>query len=111
LLTGPGITSGQIKLVVAAQGRVVLSFSSSYSCQSSSVSSSGGYAISPANEFIRPNGRFYSPIHGNPYHGHGTRWSGRFTAAGVLTGRLNIYDTCTRAFLHAQFRGARARAA
>jgi hypothetical protein len=102
-LTAPDITSGRVKLIVAGHGRVVRFFRSFYNCQTATVSSQGGFAAAPAYEFIRPNGSFYSPLHGNSLHGHRTTWGGWLTSAGKLTGTLSIHDSCTGQLMHAHF--------
>lgn len=102
-LSGPGITTGTVKLVVAGDGRVVQSFSSSFSCESDSVTSAIKFADTPAYDFIRSNGSFYSPLHGNLVHGHDTTWNGSFGAGGGLSGTLRIYDPCTGGVVAAHF--------
>lgn len=104
-LTAPDITTGSVKLMVSGHGRVVQSFRSSYSCQTATVTSGGDFIDSPAYEFIRPNGSFYSPLHGNPIHGHRTTWGGWLTRGGKLTGTLTIYDACTKQLMRARFHG------
>lgn len=102
-LTGSGITSGSATIRVAAKGRVVRSFKSSYTCESATIAGNGGFTAAPAYEFIRPDGRFYSPLHGNSLNGHRTLWSGRFTDGGKLSGTLLIYDTCAGKIVPLQF--------
>lgn len=108
-LSGPDITAGRIELKVAALGRVVQSFRSSFKCRTASSHGATHLTAAPAYEFIRPDGRFYSPLDGNTVKGHPTLWVGRFTAAGVLTGTLKIYDSCRRRLVTATFRGAKPR--
>jgi hypothetical protein len=104
-LSGPGIVAGRVKLEVAARGRVVRSVRISFTCQTRSAQTTSGFAAAPAYEFIRPDGRFYSPLNGNAVGRHPTTWAGRFTVAGVLGGTLSIHDPCTRRPVHATFRG------
>lgn len=103
-LHGRGITSGHVEVGVAGNGRVVRSFRATYDCRSSSSSGKGGFDVSPAYEFVRPGGRFFSPLHGNALRGRRTLWSGRFTRARGLVGILSIYDTCTRRIVLLRFR-------
>lgn len=105
VLTSPGIVDGRVTLAVAAHGRVVQSFRSSFTCQTATAAGSEGFSASPAYEFIRPGGHFYSPLKGNSIKHHHTLWTGEFTPAGVLKGTLTIYDSCTKRLLSAQFEG------
>lgn len=108
-LNGPELVDGRVELKVAALGRVVQSFRSSFRCQTDSWRGTNRFALAPAYEFIRPDGRFYSPLHRNAVKHHPTLWAGRFTAAAVLTGTLRIYDSCTRRVVTATFHGAEPR--
>lgn len=103
-LNGPDI-AGQVELTVAALGRVLASFRSSFTCQTATAEGTNQFAAAPAYEFIRPDGRFYSPLHGDAVKRHPTIWSGRFTAAGAVVGTLRIYDSCTRRLVSATFHG------
>ena len=105
-LSGPTIVGGEVKLAVSAHGRVLESFQSSFTCRASSSAGSNRFAMAPAYEFIRPDGRFFSPLHGNAIKRHPTIWAGRFTAGGLLTGTLSIYDSCTRRLVDATFTAA-----
>lgn len=105
-LTASSIVQGEISLEVAAQGRVVQSFRSSFRCRTRSQQGTDRYATAPAYEFIRPDGHFYSPLNGNAVKHHPTLWAGRFTAAGALRGTLRIYDSCTRRLVDASFDAA-----
>lgn len=93
-LRGQGISSGTVKVTVAGLGRVVRSFRTAYTCRSAAATGNGGFAAVPAYEFIRPDGSFYSPLHGNALKGHRTLWSGRFTRNRGLVGTLEIFDPC-----------------
>ena len=106
LLSGPTIVDGEVKLIVSAQGRVLESFRSSFTCRAASSAGSNRFAMAPAYEFIRPDGRFFSPLHGNAIKRHRTIWAGRFTADGHLRGTLSIYDSCTRRLVDATFTAA-----
>ena len=105
-LTGRSIVRGEVRLAVSAGGRVVQSFRSSFRCRTSSSVGSDRFAMAPAYEFIRPDGRFYSPLNGNPVRHRPTLWAGRFTGTGALSGTLRIYDSCTRRLVDATFHGA-----
>lgn len=102
-LTGPGITAGTVTLTLSGHGRVIHSFHTSFSCVSDTVGGTGTFTAKPAYEFVRPDGSFYSPLHGNVYHGHRTTWSGWLTADGGLSGTLRIYDACTSGIVRAHF--------
>lgn len=104
-VSGPDITRGTVRLRVVGQGRVVNSVSASCRCQTATSVGSTSFKTSPAYEFIRPGGDFYSPQTGNTVGGHITTWSGRFSGGGALTGTLNIYDACTERPAHVTFVG------
>jgi hypothetical protein len=97
-LAGPGVTSGSVDLAVIGQGRVVSSFTGQFGCQASDGSqATESFGSNPADEFIRPGGSFYSPQDTNLSGGVPTLWTGTFSAAGALSGTLDIYDPCTNA--------------
>jgi hypothetical protein len=102
-LSGPGITAGGVTIEVAGGGRVLQTFHTSFNCRSSTKRGHGRFTTTPAYEFIRPDGSFYSPLTGNPDHGRNTTWAGWFTAAGDLSGTIQIYDACTGGLVRAQF--------
>ena len=102
-LTGPGIPHGTVKVVTASQGRVVKSFRTSFTCETSSATGTNSFDDVTAWDFIRPDGRFYSPTRGDTLKGRPVTWSGRISPRGALTGRLSIYDACTNRLVHAQF--------
>lgn len=102
-LIGHDIVSGSVAVTVAGLGRVVRSFRTKYRCQSATATGNGGFAAVPAYEFIRPDGSFYSPLHGNPLSGHRTLWSGRFTRAKGLAGVLEIFDACAGRVVRLRF--------
>lgn len=104
-LSGPGISAGAVTIVVRGAGRVIESLRGSLRCQTSTEVGAISVDATPAYEFIRPDGSFYSPLAGNAIKGHSTLWSGRFTSGHRLTGTLSIYDSCTRQLVRAGFRG------
>lgn len=105
-LSGPTIVGGELRLAVAGHGRVVQSIRSLFVCRTASARGTNRFAIEPAYEFIRPDGSFYSPLHRNAIRRRPTTWAGRFTAAGTLSGRLSVYDSCTRQLVYATFSAA-----
>jgi hypothetical protein len=106
-LTAAGLINGNVRLVVAEQGRVVQSFTSFFTCLTDTQQGNTTFRAVPAFEFIRRDGSFYSPLTGTQLHGHNTTWSGRFSAAGKLTGALTIYDDCTGHLIRAGFAATR----
>lgn len=108
-LAGPGITGGSVDVTVIGQGRVVSSFSGQLDCQASDGSQSNeSFGSNPAYEFIRPGGSFYSPQDTNLSGGLPTLWAGTFSAAGALSGTLDIYDPCTNGREQMTFNAPRA---
>jgi hypothetical protein len=108
-LTAPGLINGNVRLSVSAQGRVVQSFTSFFTCLTDTQQGNTTFRSVPAFDFIRRDGSFYSPLTGTRLHGHTTTWSGRFTASGTLTGTLSIFDDCTNRVIRAKFAGRRTR--
>jgi hypothetical protein len=103
-LSGPGIARGKLRLVVAGQGRVINSISGSFRCQTANRARENRLTVSPAYEFIRAAGNFYSP------RGMATTWSGWFARGGALSGTLTTYDACTKHLVRARFAGGPERA-
>lgn len=110
-LTASGLINGNVRLLVAAQGRVVASFTSFFTCLTTTQQGNTTFRAVPAYEFIRRDRSFYSPLNGGLVKGHPTAWSGRFSAAGRLTGKLTIFDDCTNRLIRADFTGTRTRPA
>lgn len=103
MLTGPNILSGDVRVRVAAGGRVVQSFHTDFACQTDSSQGENRLTVSPAYEFIRPGGRFYSPLKSNAIRRHPTTWVGELSRTGSLRGALRIYESCTRQLITAHF--------
>jgi hypothetical protein len=106
-LTATGLINGNVRLSVSAQGRVVQSFTSFFTCLTDTQQGNTTFRSVPAFEFIRRDGSFYSPLTGTRLRGHNTTWSGRFSAAGKLTGTLSIFDDCTNRVIRAGFTARR----
>jgi hypothetical protein len=109
-LAGPGIIGGSVDVAVIGQGRVLSAFSGQLECQASNGSQANeSFGSNPAYEFIRPGGSFYSPQDTNlGPNGLPTLWTGTFSAAGALSGTLDIYDPCTQAQEQMTFSAPRA---
>ena len=110
-LTATGLINGDVRLVVGAQGRVVDSFTSFFTCLANGQEGNTTFRAVPAYEFIRPGGGFYSPLNGGSVGHHPTRWAGRFSPSGQLTGSLIIFDNCTNRMIKAHFSARRAKPA
>src|SRR5579864_3641651 len=108
-LTASGLINGNVRLVVGAQGRVIESFASFFTCQTDTQQGNTNFRAVPAFEFVRPRGVFYSPLDGGQVGRHPTTWWGRFTASGALTGTLTIFDDCTNQLIRARFSARRTR--
>ena len=106
-LTANGLINGNVRLVVAEQGRVVQSFTSFFTCLTDTQQGNTTFRAVPAFEFIRPDASFYSPLTGTRLRGHNTTWSGRFSAGGTLSGALRIFDDCTNRVIKARFSATR----
>jgi hypothetical protein len=106
-LTATGLINGNVRLVVGAQGRVVDSFTSFFTCITATAQGNTNFRAVPADDFIGPGGAFSSPLSGEAVHGHGTTWSGSFSASGRLAGTVRIFDDCTDQMIRARFIGRR----
>jgi hypothetical protein len=106
-LTAQGLINGNVRLVVAEEGRVIQSFTTFFTCLTDTQQGNTTVRAVPAFEFIRPDGSFYSPLTGTLVRGHNTTWSGRFSAAGTLTGTLKIFNDCTNRVIKARFSAMR----
>lgn len=99
-VSGPGITSGSLDVLVYGKGRVIKSVAGSFACQYTDSSGffhqdTENFSATPTYEFIHPDGAFYSPVDSNLVNGDPTTWQGTFATNGALSGILNIYDPCT----------------
>jgi hypothetical protein len=110
-LTATGLINGNVRLVVGAQGRVVDSFTSFFTCLTDTQQGNTTFRAVPAYEFISPGGDFTSPLNGGSVGHHPTTWAGRFAASGQLTGHLTIFDDCTNQMIRANFTARRTKPA
>lgn len=106
-LTATGLINGNVRLVVGAQGRVIESFASFFTCITDTEQGNTNFRASPAYDFVGPGGAFSSPLNGGAVKGHPTTWSGRFSASGTLAGTVTIFDDCTNQTIRAHFTGRR----
>jgi hypothetical protein len=102
-LVAPGITAGKVRALVSGHGRVLQSISTTFNCETDTESITGGFQLSPAYEFIRPNGRFLSPLSRNTIDGHAALWSGRLSRDGALRGTVSIFNPCTGQVVNGTF--------
>jgi hypothetical protein len=106
-LTATGLINGNVRLVVGAQGRVVESFTSFFTCLTDTAQGNTTFRAVPVYDFVRPGGGFSSPVNGGRVHGHPTTWSGSFSGSKRLTGSVTIFDDCTNQMIKASFTGRR----
>lgn len=107
-LSGPGISSGTIGVVVAGKGRVVSSFTGSLTCndtdrQGIEQQGNESFGSTPAYLFIHPDGNFHSPLKADAINGLPTTWDGTFSPSGALTGTLSVWDPCTNGPVNTTF--------
>jgi hypothetical protein len=106
-LTARGLINGNMRFVVGEQGRVIVSLTTFFTCITDTQQGNTTFRSSPAFEFIRPDGRFYSPLTSALLRGHRTTWSGRFSSGGKLSGTVTIFDDCTNHLIRAGFAAKR----
>lgn len=106
-LTAHGLINANVRFVVGEQGRVIDSFTSFFTCITDTQQGNTTFRSSPAFDFIRPDGSFFSPLTSALLRGHRTTWSGRFSQSGKLTGGLTVFDDCTNHLIKASFTARR----
>ncbi|HTX32704.1 MAG TPA: hypothetical protein VMD09_15075 [Solirubrobacteraceae bacterium] len=106
-LTATGLINGNVRLVIGAQGRVIESLTTFFTCVTDTAQGNTTFRAVPASEFVGPGGAFASPLNGGNIHGHPTRWTGSFRAGGRLAGSVSIFDDCTNQLIKARFTGRR----
>ena len=106
-LTASGLINANVRFVVGAQGRVIDSFTSFFTCITSTAQGNTTFRSSPAFDFIRTDGSFLSPLNSALLGRHRTRWAGRFSSRGTLSGSLTIFDDCTNHLITASFSARR----
>lgn len=108
-LSASGLINANVRIVVGAQGRVVDSFTSFFTCITDTSQGNTIFRSSPAFDFVRPDGSFLSPLTSALLGGHRTTWSGRFSSRGALTGSLTVFDDCTNRLIRASFTARRSK--
>jgi hypothetical protein len=102
-LTAHGLINGNVRFIVGEQGRVIDSFTSFFTCITDTQQGNTNFRSSPAFDFIRPDGSFYSPLTSALLRGHRTTWSGRFLNRGKLSGTVTIFNDCTNHLIKVHF--------